>query len=82
MKRLKIVARRLAGDEAGHGEIGIVGILAIAAAVLLAWGIVDETDGLVIAGAAVVAVATIAVFFFVHNWVVAILGRLDELERR
>lgn len=82
MTQMRTALARFARDERGHTEVAIVGPLAIAAAVLLAWGIVDEMDGLTIAGAAVAAVAIMAAFFSAHRWVVAILGRLDELERK
>ncbi len=73
---------RFARDEGGHTEVVIVGPLAIAAAVLLAWGVTDGSDGVVIAGAAVTGVAVMAVFFSTHRWVVGILERLDRLERK
>jgi len=82
MAKLRAWARARATEEEGHASALPAYLLGIAAAVLLAWGINEDEDGLVIAGAVALAVGMIAVVFAAHYWFVGVLGRLDELEKK
>ncbi len=82
MAKLKAWARARALEEGGHAATLPAYLLAIAAAVLLAWGITEDEDALVIAGATALAVAIIAAVFAAHYLAVGVMGRLDKLEKK
>lgn len=82
MTKLRAWVGALATEESGHATALPAYLLGIAAAVLLAWGINEDEDGLVIAGAAALAVAIIAAVFAAHHWFVGVLARLDKLEKK
>ncbi len=82
MAKLKAWARMLAIEEDGHATALPAYLLGIAAAVLLAWGINEDEDGLVIAGAAALGTGMIAAVFAAHYWFIGVLARLDKLEKK